>query len=280
MISYILYRTASFLVGILPRAASERTAAAIALLFFAFRPAIRNNVRTNFERLGLRPRSTYPVFRNFSRAVVDMLRMSRMSRDEIMAMCRVHGIENLDRALRAGRGAILFAPHLGSWELAGACISSLGYRMHTVALEHPSARVTRFLSEKRTQWGVRDYSSRSCGAALMKALGRGETVVLLVDRSFSQRGMTLRFLDTDVTLPDGHITLSLRSGAPLLPCCSWYAAGNTIEIVVGEEIRASETDDSRAALGRACIGKIEDFVRARPDQWFAFDHLWRKERHA
>jgi lauroyl/myristoyl acyltransferase len=280
MISYILYRTASSLTGVLPPALSERIAAGIALLFYTFRPEIRNNVRMNFDKLGLRPSSTFPVFRNFSRAVTDMLRLSRMSRDEIMGMCRVRGIENLDRALRKGRGAILFAPHLGSWELAGACISSLGYRIHTVALEHPSARVTRFLSEKRNRWGVKDYSSRSCGAALMRALGAGETVVLLVDRSFSQRGMTLRFLDTDVTLPDGHITLSLRSGAPLLPCCSWYAPGNTIEIVVGEEILVPDTDDPRAATGRACIGKIEEFVRSHPDQWFAFDHLWRNEHHA
>jgi lauroyl/myristoyl acyltransferase len=279
MISYILYRTAFSLAGMLPPACSRRIAAAIAFLFFAFRPEIRNNVRMNYEKLGLRPGSTFPVFRNFSRAVLDMLRLSRMDRDEIMAVCRIRGIENLDRALRKGRGAILFAPHLGSWELAGACISGLGYRIHTVALEHPSARVTRFLSAKRARWGVRDYSSRSCGTALMKALEAGETVVLLVDRSFSQRGMKLRFLGTDVVLPDGHITLSLRSGAPLLPCCSWYAAGDTIEILVGEEIRVPDTDDRRAATARACIGNIEQFVRSHPDQWFAFDHLWRSEHH-
>jgi KDO2-lipid IV(A) lauroyltransferase len=234
----------------------------------------------NFDKLGLRPDSTFPVFRNFSRAVLDMLRLSRMSRDEITAACRIRGIDNLDRALRKGKGAILFAPHLGSWELAGACMSSLGYPMHTVALEHPSARVTRFLSERRAQWGVKDYASRSSGAALMEALGKGETVVLLVDRSFSRRGMRLRFLDNDVVLPDGHITLALRSGAPLLPCCSWYAGDDAIEIFIGEEIRVPGTEDPRAATARACIGYIEEFVRSHPDQWFAFDHLWRNERHA
>jgi KDO2-lipid IV(A) lauroyltransferase len=203
-----------------------------------------------------------------------------MSRDELMALCRASGIENLNLALKKGRGAILFAPHLGSWELAGAYMSCLGYRMNTVALEHPSTRVTRFLSEIRNAWGVRDYSSRSCGTALMRALGRGETIVLLVDRSFSQRGMRLRFLDTDVLLPDGHVTLSLRSGAPLLPCCSCYTPDGRIEIVVGEEVRVPNSGDSRAAIARACLEKIEEFVRSHPEQWFAFDHLWEAERHA
>jgi lauroyl/myristoyl acyltransferase len=280
MISYFLYRTASSLAGSLPQALSTRMAAAVAFLFFAFRPEIRKNVRVNFEKLGMRPKSTFPVFRNFSRAVADLLRLSHMNRDELMALCRARGIENLDIALKKGKGAILFAPHLGPWELAGACMSCLGYRMHTVALEHPSSRVTRFLSEIRNAWGVRDYSSRSCGAALMRALGKGETIVLLVDRNFSRRGMRMRFFDTDVLLPDGHVTLSLRSGAPLLPCCSWYTPEGGIEIVVGEEIRIPDSGDARAAIGRACLERIEEFARSHPEQWFAFDHLWEVRRHA
>jgi lauroyl/myristoyl acyltransferase len=279
MISYLLYRTASFLAGSLPQALSTGIAAGIAFLFYSFRPAIRKNVRTNFEKIGMRPTSTFPVFRNFSRAVTDLLRLSHVSRDELMTVCRTRGINNLDLALKKGKGAILFAPHLGPWELAGACMSCLGYRMNTVALEHPSARVTRFLSEIRNAWGVRDFSSRSCGTGLMRALGNGETIVLLVDRSFSRRGTRLSFLDTEVLLPDGHVTLSLRSGAPLLPCCSWYTPEGGIEIVVGEEIRVPDSGDARAAIGRACIERIEEFVRSHPDQWFAFDHLWEAERH-
>ncbi len=280
MISYILYRTASFLARSLPQAFCTRIAAAVAFLFYACRPAIRKNVRTNFERLGIYPKTTFPVFRNFSRAVADLLRLSYMSRDELMALCRARGIENLDRALKKGKGAILFAPHLGPWELAGACMSCLGYRMHTVALEHPSSRVTRFFSGMRSAWGVRDYSSRSCGTGLMRALGKGETIVLLVDRSFSRRGMHLRFFDTDVLLPDGHVTLSLRSGAPLLPCCSWYTPEGRIEIVVGEEIAVPAPGNSRDAIGSACIEQIEAFVRSHPEQWFAFDHLWKEDRGA
>ncbi len=280
MISYILYRTASLLADSLPQALCTKIAAAVAFLFYVFRPRIRRNVRTNFEKLGMRPGSTYPVFRNFSRAVADLMRLSHLSGDKLDALCRVRGIENLDRAQKKGRGTILFAPHVGPWELAGACMSRRGYRMNTVALEHPSPRVTRFLSEIRNAWGVRDYSSRSCGTALMKALEKGETIVLLVDRNFSRRGKRMRFLDSDVLLPDGHVTLSLRSGAPLLPCCSWYTPDGSIEIAVGEEVRVPETGDPRDAVGRACLGKIEEFVRSHPEQWFAFDHLWEVERNA
>lgn len=279
MISYILYRTASFLTGLLPRACCTRIAAAIAFLFFAFRPSIRRNVRMNFDRLGMRPDSVFPVFRNFSRAVADLLRLSHMSREELVAQCAASGIENIDRALAKGKGAILVAPHLGPWELAGAYMSCLGYRIHSAALEHPSARVTRFFSEKRRAWGISDYPSNACGHALMKALGRNEAVVLLIDRNFSKRGIRVRFLGADVLLPDGHIALAMRTGASLLPCCCWYGPEGAVELSVGEEIRAGDADDPRAAIGRACAAGIEEFIRSHPEQWFAFDHLWSSERH-
>ncbi|MGD1047294.1 MAG: lysophospholipid acyltransferase family protein [Candidatus Krumholzibacteriaceae bacterium] len=280
MISYLLYRSASALAGILPRASSTRIAAAFAFLFFAAKPAIRKNVRTNFERLGLPGRPTFPVFRNFSLAVTDLLRLSHLSREELGRLCTVRGIENLERALQKGRGAILVAPHLGPWEIAGAYISSLGYGTHTVALEHPSARVTRFFSAIRKNWSFTDYPLRSCAVGLAKALARGELVVLLIDRNFSHRGMRLRFLGTDVLLPDGHITLSLRSGAPLVPSCSYYTAPGAIEIVIGEEIDMTALDGSATAVGNACLERMEEFVRAHPDQWFAFDHLWEEARNA
>jgi lauroyl/myristoyl acyltransferase len=281
MVSYFLYRTASVFASILPRACSTKIAAAIAFLFYVFRPSIRDNVRTNFERLGMSGRATFPVFSNFSRAVTDLLRLSRMRRDELMALCAVRGIDNLDRALMKGKGAILVAPHLGPWELGGACIASLGYAMNTVALEHPSSRVTRFFSAIRKRWGFIDYPLRSCAGGLIKALERGECVVLLVDRNFSHRGMPFRFLGRDdVLLPDGHITLSLRSGAPLLPSCSYYTESGSVDIVIGEEITVRDPDAPARAIGNACLERITEFVKSHPDQWFAFDHLWEEWRSA
>jgi len=279
MISYILYCTASALVRILPRGIAKRTATSIAFLFYVARPKIRRNIRTNYEKLGIPARSTFPVFRNFARAVTDFLRLSFMKGDQLRAFCGVRGLENLERALKDGAGAILFAPHLGPWEVAGASLANLGYKMHTVALEHPSGLVTRFFSKKRKGWGFNDYPARTFGAGLLKALGRGELVVLLVDRNFSHRGIRLCFLGSEVLLPDGHVVLSIRTGAPLLPCCCFYTASGKIEVAIGEPLLAHRDGASAADIAKSCLVKIEELVRAHPEQWFVFDHLWEEPSH-
>jgi lauroyl/myristoyl acyltransferase len=274
MISYILYRAASVLVRILPRGIATWIAAAIAFLFYLARPTIRRNVRTNYEKLGIPARSTFPVFRNFSRAVTDFLGLAFMNGEQLRARCAIRGIENLDGTLKRGSGAILFAPHLGPWEVAGACLASHGYRMHTIALEHPSAPVTRFFSKERKEWGFYDYPARSLAAGLVRAVMRGEVVVLLIDRNFSNRGIRLHFLGHDLLLPDGHAMLSLRTGAPLVPCCCYYTASGNIEVLIGEPLPTH--GEGAPDIANACLARIEEFIRAHPDQWFAFDHLWQE----
>ncbi len=240
---------------------------------------MRRNVARNFERLGIDPPDTWPVFRNFSRAVRDLLRMPHLDPEDLVGRCAIRGVEHLDRALAGGKGAILFAPHLGPWEIAAARFASLGYRISTVALEHPSRRVTLYFSALRAAWGVVDYSSSSCAVNFLQALAGGEPIVLLVDRNFSHRGLRLSFLGEETLVPRGHVVLALRTGAPLLPCCSYYAADGRIEGIIGPPVETGDPPRSIEAIAASCLDRVEEFVRAHPDQWFAFDHVWEEPEH-
>jgi lauroyl/myristoyl acyltransferase len=273
MVSYLLYLTGAAAVRILPRRIAKGVAAVIAFIFFLSRPATRQNVRRNFREMGIVAPRTFSVFYRFSHAVIDFLRLSFMSPEQLKSICTVAGKEHLDEALRGGKGAILVAPHVGPWELAGAFLPTMGYRLHTVALEHPSHRVTGFFTAVRRRWGLADYPLHSCASELVRVLGAGELVVLLIDRNYSKHGMRFRLLGAEAILPVGHVVLSLRSGAPLVPCCCSYMADERIEIVIGSRI-ATAQDATESEIAAACLAHIEEFIRAHPDQWFAFDNIW------
>lgn len=197
----------------------------------------------------------------------------------LQEICRIRGREKLDDALQMGRGAILFAPHLGPWEVAGACLASFGYHIHTVALEHPSPRVTRFFTLRRAAWKIRDYLPGECTGKLLRALREGEVVVLLIDRNFSMGGIKLKFFGRDTALPGGHIVLARRTGAPLLPCCCYYDDSGGIGGVIGEALEFSGGTESDEEIGNACLSEVEKYIIAHPEQWFAFDHLWPEARN-
>jgi lauroyl/myristoyl acyltransferase len=272
MVSYCLYLLASFGVRRIPRRISIKTASMIAFLFYICRPRIRKNVRRNLEALGAHGTGTFDVFRYFSKTIVDFLSLDSDDPSALDGFCRIIGLEHIDAALEKGNGAILFAPHQGPWEVAGAYLASRGYRIHSIALNHPSSRVTSFFSRRRNTWGIVDYPFGEGVVRLFDALRANEIVVLLVDRKFSTKGIQLTFLGHGVRLPQGHIKLSKHTGAPLIPCCCRYTEEDTIEAVIDRPIR--DTGGSVREVAQLCIARIETFLKKRPDQWFAFDHLW------
>ncbi len=249
-----------------------KIASLIAFFFYICRPRIRKNVERNLEALGVDGTGTFAVFRYFSKTIVDFLSLDPSNISSLQGRCNITGLEHIDVALEKGNGAILFAPHQGPWEVAGAYLASKGYRIHSVALDHPSTHVTRFFSRRRNAWGIADYHFGEGVAKLFEALRANEIVVLLVDRKFSTKGTQLDFLGRSVRLPQGHIKLSKRTGAPLIPCCCCYTEHDSIEVFVDEPIE--EKNESIRGLAQTCILRIETFLRKRPEQWFAFDHIW------
>ncbi len=272
MISYYLYLFAACGLRHLPRPVSMALTRVVTFLFFLFRREIRNNVKMNLERLCVDHCSPYAVFHNFSRTITDFLTLNPDLPDELDGRCEIVGIENLDAALEKGRGAILFSAHQGPWEVSGAFLSSKGYRINTIAREHPSRQVTEFFSQRRRAWGMQVYSTGEGVGKLIEALRRGDMVVLLIDRRFSTKGMPLDFLGRRVLLPQGHVTISKRTGAPLLPSFCFYEDSGSIKIDIGGPIELEGASIKDRA--QECIGLIESHIRAKPEQWFAFDHLW------
>jgi len=274
MVTYLSYLIASHIIHIVRPRVAEAVSDLITFLFYIFRSRIRRNVQRNLEALGVPDGSRFIVFRNFSRTIRDFLRFSGARREELAAYCRIEGRAYLDHALEAGRGVIVITPHLGPWEISGAYLAALGYRIHTVALPHPSKRVTDFFSKRRSAWGIRDYPIGECIPHLLTALRLGEVVVLLVDRNFSRRGIMLPFFGRDVILPGGHIILTKRAGAALLSGSCYYENDRSVVVRIEEPIDLTGSTGDPADIGVRCLQRIERSIRMHYEQWFAFDHLW------
>ena len=63
------------------------------------------------------------------------------------------------------------------------------------------------------------------GTAVLRALRANEVVCLLSDRDIQGGGIEVEFFGERTTLPGGPATLSLRTGAPVVPTAVYFAAG-------------------------------------------------------
>ena len=116
------------------------------------------------------------------------------------------------------------------------------------------------------------------GPAVLKALRANEAVCLLCDRDLDRSGVEVEFFGERTTLPAGPATLSIRTGAPLLPVgCYFTARYNGHHTLVRPAVPTVRRGGLRDDVGRvtqALARELEFLIRRAPEQWHLFQPNW------
>ncbi|MFH0771276.1 MAG: lysophospholipid acyltransferase family protein [Candidatus Omnitrophota bacterium] len=283
MCQFLVYKIAQMLALLLPLKRGYAMASFLAKAQFYIskkdRKVVLDNLRVilnSADETELRERAK-ETFVNFAKYLVDFFRFEKLDEEYLRNNVEVHGTENLDEALKRGRGVIILAAHIGNYELGAAAVAMLGYPISVVALNHKSAMVNKFFIEQRKAMKV---SVIPLGAALKKCfycLKNGEIVAILGDRDFSNRGIKINFFGKDAVMPKGVAVLSLRSGAAVIPTFLMRREDDTFGLTFEKPISYSPTEDFDEDTRRfteKCTAAIEEYVRRCPSQWFMFKRFW------
>jgi KDO2-lipid IV(A) lauroyltransferase len=249
-------------------------------------PGLRATVAANQSRVLGRPPDSDVVraavreaFRLYGRYWYDTFRLRVTPPEEINERFVIDGLENIDRALEAGRGAIAALPHMGNWDAAGHFMSVNGYRLAAVAEElRPKAVFEQFLRHRKAL-GMRVVpltSSKNVGVELGQLLLDNWVVALVADRDLGGRGVDVEMFGATRKLPAGPALLSIKTGSPLLACLvhtteeGWFCR-------IPEPLHIELTGDTRAdvtALTRLLAQQFERAIAAKPVDWHMFQPAW------
>lgn len=217
------------------------------------------------------------VFINFAKYLVDFFRFSKLTEEYIGRNVKVTGRDNLDVALKRGKGAILLTAHIGNYELGGAVVSLLGYPFNAVALDHKNKLVNKFFIRQRQTANINVIP---LGMALKKCyacLKQGEVLALLGDRDFLNHGVKIKFFKKDSLLPKGASALSLRTGASVIPTFFIRLPDDTFELTFERPISYSPSgdpeEDTRLIMKKG-VEVMEKYIKRYPSQWYMFRNFW------
>jgi KDO2-lipid IV(A) lauroyltransferase len=274
--AWILYVSGGWLSGKFPRWFGLRVTSLIAVFFRWTHPgtvaAVSANLRQIEAGMGrpFDPLMVPEVFQHFARSVYEFISLPHQSSAQILERFRiVRGGERLTKA--GGEGLLVVSAHLAGWELGGAWLAQSLGPFHTVALEHPSARVSEYFSRRRAKRGITVHPLGQSYRTLLQALRAGETVVLLCDRSFSRSARTLDFFGRPAEFPDGYLRLAAEAGVPVLPLFA-RRVGSVTEIRIEESFRV--TRDTVDSSLKHVVGLLEHHVGRAPEQWARFTPVW------
>ncbi|MEW1912293.1 phosphatidylinositol mannoside acyltransferase [Kitasatospora sp. NPDC085895] len=219
--------------------------------------------------------------RSYMRYWMESFRLPAWSLQRIADAMSVKGLEQLNEAMSAGRGAVIALPHMGNWDLAGAWIASAGGYPFTTVAERlkPEQLFDRFVAY-REGLGMEVLpltgSDVSVIGTLARRLRQGKLVCLLGDRDLSAAGLQVDFFGEPTRMPAGPAALALRTGAALFPVTLWYD-GPLMRAEIHPEIPPPAEGDQRertSAMVQALADVWAEGIREHAEDWHMLQKLW------
>ncbi len=283
-IEYALVLLARWLDRVLGRRAMEW--AVTRLGRFAYRPlgiraaVVDEQLRRAFPERDAAwlHRTAAAAYGHVAREGLALLRASRLSRDEVLALTDVDdGIEAMRQAVEAGTGAIVVAGHFGNWEIGGAAVAARGIPLDVVARRQSNPLFDRLINAARERLGMRVIERWEATRKSLRTLREGRVLALVADQDARAAGVFVPFMGRPASTFRGPAVLAQRSGAPVFIGTARRLPDGRYDVRL-RKIPRPPFDDPEAevvALTAAHVAALEAAVRGAPEQYFWHHRRWK-----
>ena len=261
---------------LLPPAADRPLADVAGRAWCALDPGRRRAVALNRSALG----AAFPLpapFSAWTRSLFTWLRLLRADAAWVRDRSTFEGLEGPHglRAAAARRGVVLVAAHVGSWEWGAAALAAAGLPVVAVAATQMNRGWSPALVRAKARLGIEVLGPERGSLPIVRALGRGAVVALLVDGDVASAVWPARVGEATVLLPRGPGFLAARTGAALWAgrCEPDGRGGHAVRLVALAPDAPATKDSFRAReaeLQRRVARWFEATIDEDPGAWCMF----------
>jgi KDO2-lipid IV(A) lauroyltransferase len=187
-------------------------------------------------------------------------------------------IERLLRLRDEGKPVLVFAAHLGNWELPALAAASVGLRTAVLYRAPSIGDIAAAVKGIRAK-GMGELIPTGPDAAFRcaNAIESGTSVAMLVDQHFS-RGVEVEFFGRRCMANSLIARLARQYEVPIHGTRVIRTSGHRFRIDLTEAITPPRASDGRIDLQgcmQAITSVVEGWVRQHPEQWLWLHRRWR-----
>ena len=221
------------------------------------------------------------TFQGLGKNLAEFLRFPRLTSENIWDLVNVEGKENLDAALGRGKGAIMFVPHFGNWELTGLVTGVLiPNRIKAIVFELRNERLNQLVWKYRQHLSAELIPKRKAIRRTILALKRNCAIGFFADQDAGESGVFVDFFGKPASAVRSPMILALKTGAPILFSVCIRQPNNQYLVKIYEpfdiEISNSFEHDVRYNTERL-LKILESEIRQYPDQWLWLHNRWKTQ---
>jgi Kdo2-lipid IVA lauroyltransferase/acyltransferase len=283
-VEYLIVRLLIAAVRVMPDALVRSCGSLIGLAFYTVdgvhRRIAHQNLAAAFpvRAAGERRAIARAAFLHFGRLLLELLKFSTLSREQMAARVEFDGDDRARAAYARGRGVVFVTGHFGYWELQ-ALVHALRIEPVAVvgrALDNPF--LNRLLERIRESTGNTVIYRPGTIRRVLRTLQAGGGVAVLIDQHIMGRdAIYVDFFDRPAATTSAVAALALRTGAVVVPVFALPAGTGRYRMVYEPPIVPPPAGSVEAVreFTQRCTDILELYVRRHPELWLWMHRRWR-----
>jgi len=287
-VEYVIVLALMAIVRFMPDALVRACGTAIGLTFYtvdrAHRRIADRNLATAFPVRSEAERRAIgrAAFAHFGRLLMELLKFSTLSRDQMLARVEFDGDERARAAYAQGRGVLFVTGHFGFWELQ-ALVHALRIEPVAVlgrALDNPY--LNTLLERIRERTGNTVIYRKGTIRRVMRTLEANHGVAVMIDQHIMSRdAIYVDFFEQPAATTSAVAAVALRTGAVVVPVFALPIGGGRYRMIYEHPVEPPRDDGDRAdeasirEFTQRCTDVLEMYVRRHPELWLWMHRRWR-----
>ena len=217
------------------------------------------------------------VLQYIGRNIVDFVRIPVYSRkNQVLDIADiVEGKELLDKY--KDKGAILITGHIGNWEILGAVISKLNYKITVLAYRQENKEINQFIESIRTSANIGIIYHDQPLKKMLKTLSEGGFLGFLADQNaLRHRGVFVDFFNFPASTISLPAKISLKYKIPMIFTYNYLDLKDKKYKIFFKEIDISKYSKNQyRELTQEFTKELEKAIRKNPSQYLWTHKRWK-----
>jgi len=217
-------------------------------------------------------------FMHFGKTFMDIIKLPHLGEEKRNALINVEGEENLLKALREKKGALLFSAHYGSWEITPFFLAKKG-KLSVIARPLDNRLLEKELLKLRTSQGAHVIYKHQATKKILRSLRAREMVAFLIDQNvLRQQAVFVDFFGKKAATTPSLASFSLRTKSPLIPAFCYPTSSHAYHLKIFSPLSITlggNYNQDVLKITQICTKIIEIQIRKNPDYWLWFHNRWK-----
>lgn len=284
-LSFILFKTAIFLFGLLPKGFSLFIARRLGEAFYLVDFKHKCRVYANIKRVLSGKKSpaqlnkiTRGFYKAFLQNIVEIFFIPHINKEYLKKYITIEGFENIADGFKNGKGVILLAVHSGSWELSNIISANMGFAFNMLVRDQGKfSRIEKLLNSYRLQKGCKIIQRKNQTRQIIEALKNNEAIGMTLDQG-GKTGCLVNFFGRLASMSTGAVRLALKYQSAIVPVHFTRIKGQYVRIDIGSAFvlkNSGQVDNDIKENIQRLVNIFEKYIMLYPEGYLWTYKIWK-----